>query len=108
MACHDALAVMTPYYGDRENRLPGVQRYYHERGLPFRCPTSDLPPPFRLKRRQQLSVGFYMAYRLVMAEIAISVIGFTGVVTKWHDGQKELQYLASHPLISFHSMIPPA
>ena len=96
--------VLTPYMNDKHNRLPDVQAFYPSQGLTVIWPDIELTYPLRLRRRQTASVGFYMSWHLLTRGIPVTIIGFTGATSKWHDGHQEMGILHEHELVSFICM----
>jgi len=108
--CHEVrvinpeVVVLTPFQNDKHNRLPDVVRYYSDRGLPLSFPHATLRHPLTLRKRQHPSVGFYMGYHLLVQELPITIVGFTGETSKWHDGPQEVRFLQEQDLVCFHPM----
>jgi len=93
-----AVAVGTPHENDSLRRMKDAIAYYPQYGLDLIYPDSGLPTEHITPK--QPSTGFYTALRLVTAEIPVTAIGFNGGVTDYHDGEKEMAYLRSHPLVA--------
>ncbi len=96
--------VLTPYVNDRHDRLPALQSYYADRSSPLFFPELELPHPLKLDPQQHPSTGFYMAWHLLHQGIPVTIIGYTGTPSCWHDGAQEVRVLQNHELVSFHRM----
>ncbi len=91
----------TAHENDKHGRLPPAIEFYLQYGKSLVYPDSSLPT--RFLGTKQPSTGFYAAYRLVQAGVAVTVIGFTGGVNdRWHNGPAEIEWLQSQPeLVNF-------
>lgn len=88
---------------DTHGRLGDAIRFYAAQGFELLWPDTHI----ECASPKEPSVGFYTACRILREHVPITVIGFTGKVSKHHDGNAELAFLQSHHLIKFARTPPP-
>src|SRR5262245_15307411 len=92
--------VLTPSAKDK--RLKTWIPLYEKMGVSLLYPESDLDMP-RGSTPKEPSVGFYMAIRLLHAQIPLDVIAFNGGISDHHDGEAEMRFLRTHSLVTIYT-----
>jgi hypothetical protein len=85
---------------DKRERLKDAIAFYESHGFAVIYPDAKIPCP----SPKEPSIGFYTACRILKENLPITVIGFTGRVSKHHDGAAEIAHLRNHPLVNFVPM----
>lgn len=100
LALRMAVTALTPYECCWGDGLDNAVSYYRQWGIALLQPDVELIA----EGRKQPSIGYYMARYLVEAEVKFTAIGYTGDVSRRHDGAAEMEDLRNHPLIALHEM----
>jgi hypothetical protein len=89
-----SVIVGTPHEQDGLNRLHDARSYYPQHGIQFVFPDEKLETATVTPK--QPTTGFYTIYRLLSAGIPVVAIGFSGAVSRHHDGEAEMKFLRNH------------
>lgn len=91
---YPGIPVITPSYG--KSRLNNRKKIYSE--FEFIYPDKQLDTGLTTEP----TTGYSLTYLLTSLSIPISIIGFTGETSKWHDGPLENHLIRNNSLVTFH------